>query len=58
MTKDERRQQMDPEVVEKLRARLARIKIAITAKKVRELEERVNIIEAAYLRHAKEEKRP
>ena len=49
MTRDERRQQMDPEVMEAIRSRLVQIKIALTAKRVKELEERVNIVEQAYL---------
>lgn len=39
---------MDRTTVEAIRARLARIKVAITAKRTRELQ--ANIIEAAYLR--------
>lgn len=49
MTKDERREQMEPERLEAIRSRLVQIKIAITARRVRELEERVNVIERAYL---------
>lgn len=53
MTREERREQMEPQVVERLRARLARIKVAIAAKRVQELAAETlppNVIEAALLR--------
>lgn len=43
---------MDPERLEAIRSRLVQIKIALTAKRVRDLEERVNLIEQAYLESA------
>ena len=54
MTGDERRKDRDPGLVVKLQARLAHIKVAIAAKRTRELADdwsRANVIEGVILRH-------
>ncbi len=48
MTRAERRQLMDQVEVEKIRSRLARIKVAITRKRVERLQ--ANVLEAVLLR--------